>query len=642
MTLQSKMARVASAVVLAALAVALSPSAALAEDPSGRIDHAQADKNGVQVLFSVPGLAGSTAPDPDSVAVTVAGRQVEASAERVAGTEIRRTSILALDVSKSMSGAAFEAAKNAAATYLDNAPVDVNVGLVTFANSVTTVQEPTQDHDAVRASLGSLELSLQTSLYDGLLQAVDLAGTEGSRSVLLLSDGKDTTDTVLDDVLAIAEDSGVRVDVVALDQKVAPNSPLDRIADATGGTVTLAGDPKELEALFAGEADDLTKQLLVSFELPEGFSSIEGTVRISAQAGGQKYTDQAFVSLAAALPQTPSTASDDGSLLDVSKPLMLGGLVAVFVGLTLMLALGMSGVARAEETPLQKQLSMYTVQGLKRAEVTHKDSGPSLKESAVGLADRLMSKRDFEAALSRKLDAGGISLTAAEWVLLHIGVAVGAAMLGMLLSGGGILPTLLLLVLGLVLPWVYLGFKESRRLKKFNGQLAQTLQIMAGGLQAGLSLPQAVDTVVQEGADPVAAEFRRALVQQRLGVDIEDALEEVAERMKSVDFKWVVMAIRIQREVGGNLSELLLTVSATLREREYLRRQVSVLSAEGRLSALILGGLPPFFVGYLALARPTYLAPMLETRLGWIMLGGASVMMIVGAFWLKKTVKVEV
>ena len=193
-----------------------------------------------------------------------------------------------------------------------------------------------------------------------------------------------------------------------------------------------------------------------------------------------------------------------------------------------------------------------------------------------------------------------------------------------------------------MLPWFYLSFKESRRIKAFNGQLAQTLQVIAGALQAGLSLPQAVDTVVQEGQEPMVSEFRRAIIEQRLGVEIEDSLDTVGDRMGSVDFKWVVMAIRIQREVGGNLAELLLNVAATLREREYLRRQVAVLSAEGRLSAFILGGLPIFFFGYLSLIRPTYLHPMLVSPIGWGMLGAACVMMLVGFVWLKKVVKVEV
>jgi tight adherence protein B len=148
--------------------------------------------------------------------------------------------------------------------------------------------------------------------------------------------------------------------------------------------------------------------------------------------------------------------------------------------------------------------------------------------------------------------------------------------------------------------------------------------------------------VVREGNDPMAGEFRRALVETRLGIEIEEALTGVAQRMQSVDFEWVVMAIRIQREVGGNLSELLNKVAETIREREYLQRQVKTLSAEGRLSVWILGGLPPGFMLYLGLANPSYLEPMYTTPLGWVMLTVMGVLLTAGIFWMKKVVKVDV
>jgi tight adherence protein B len=125
-------------------------------------------------------------------------------------------------------------------------------------------------------------------------------------------------------------------------------------------------------------------------------------------------------------------------------------------------------------------------------------------------------------------------------------------------------------------------------------------------------------------------------------VDIEDALEGVADRMTSEDFRWVVMAIRIQREVGGNLAELLTTVAATLRERDYLRRQVKVLSAEGRLSAWIIGCLPIAFVFYLALTNAGYLRPLYTEPLGLLMSAAGVVMLAMGGFWLSKMTKVEV
>ena len=132
------------------------------------------------------------------------------------------------------------------------------------------------------------------------------------------------------------------------------------------------------------------------------------------------------------------------------------------------------------------------------------------------------------------------------------------------------------------------------------------------------------------------------LVEARLGVQLEEALAGVSERMQSKDFSWVVMAIRIQREVGGNLAELLNNVSATLREREYLRRQVNTLSAEGRLSAWILGGLPPVFVLYLVLTKPGYVNPLFTTPIGLAMLGAAVVLLSVGCLWMSKVVKVDV
>ena len=165
---------------------------------------------------------------------------------------------------------------------------------------------------------------------------------------------------------------------------------------------------------------------------------------------------------------------------------------------------------------------------------------------------------------------------------------------------------------------------------------------MSGSLSAGLSLAQSIDTIVREGTDPIASEFRRVVIETRLGVTLEDSMEGVAERMQSRDFAWVVMAIRIQREVGGNLAELLLTVAATLREREYLRRHVRALSAEGRLSCYILGGLPPGFLLYLALSRPDYVKPMYTTPIGWILVAVMAVLLGVGVFWMSKVAKVDV
>jgi tight adherence protein B len=221
-------------------------------------------------------------------------------------------------------------------------------------------------------------------------------------------------------------------------------------------------------------------------------------------------------------------------------------------------------------------------------------------------------------------------------------VTLGVALLVLLLSGGRVVATVVGFAIGFWLPYAWLRFRASRRGNAFRAQMPDTLQLLAGSLSAGYSLPQAVDAVVREGTEPISAEFSRAIIESRLGVPVEDALDNIAERMSDRDFAWVVMAVRIQREVGGNLAEILTTVANTMRERERVRRQARVLSAEGRLSAWILGGLPPVFALYLVLVRPTYIKPLYTKPVGLVMLAIGAMLFSVGVVWLSRVVRVEV
>jgi tight adherence protein B len=197
-------------------------------------------------------------------------------------------------------------------------------------------------------------------------------------------------------------------------------------------------------------------------------------------------------------------------------------------------------------------------------------------------------------------------------------------------------------LLGVVGPFVYLSVRASRRQAKFEEQLPSTLQLLAGALQAGHSLQQAVDTVVHEAGDPIASEFQRVLTEARLGRPLEEAFEAMARRTRSVDFEWTVMAIRLQRQVGGNLAEVLSTVSQTIRDRYSLKRQIRALSAEGRLSSIILSVLPVLLFMALMIFNPVFLKPLYTTTLGLMMLAGSAVLMIFGVFWLKKITEIKV
>jgi tight adherence protein B len=259
--------------------------------------------------------------------------------------------------------------------------------------------------------------------------------------------------------------------------------------------------------------------------------------------------------------------------------------------------------------------------------------------AAAGAAvEKVLVKRGRLAAGAAALERAGMSTSLPNFVL-GVGLStVVAGVLGFVL--GGPLLGLLLLV---VLPFgakLLVGFRAGRRQAKFADQLDDSLQLMAGSLRAGHSLLRAVDSVSAEADAPTSEEFARIVNETRVGRDLNDSLDEVAERMGSDDFTWVAQAIAIHREVGGNLAEVLDAVGHTIRERNAIRRQVKALSAEGKLSAIVLMALPFGVTAFLSISNPSYLAKFTQSTVGYGLLGGAAVMLIIGALWLKKTVAI--
>ncbi|ROR90452.1 type II secretion system F family protein [Nocardioides aurantiacus] len=633
---------------LLALAVVAPASAADPSGPAGAsIDHAEVRDGGVRLLVSVP---ASGTVDVGGVDVEVAGKAARSTTAAATGNaDVRRTTVLAIDTSNSMRGERIAAAKRAAALFLDTAPPDVAVGLVSFDDDVQVLVEPSRDRAALRRAVAGLTLTRDTALYDGVLGAVEASGGQGARSLLVLSDGKDTTDTPLSEVLRTLEQEDVSVDVVSLDQGDAASQPLQLIARAGGGQV-MDADPASLSATFAGEADALRRQLAVDVTLPQG-TEPQADVTVTLPVDGRAVTASAFLTVGSAEPaaepvQAPAATGPvaaAGPRIDLPPAAVAVGVGAIGLGLLgMVVALFVVRPGASKDEKLRKQLEAYGVYGAPQS----RDQAPAdqgLGAQARQVAEKaLAGNQGLEARIAARLDKAGMSLKPAEWLLVHAGVTVLAAVLGMLLSRGNILLALVFLALGAAGGWVYLGLRKSRRLKAFASGLADTLQLMSGSLSAGLSLAQSVDTIVKEGSDPIAGEFRRVIVESRLGVPLEESLGGVAERMESKDFEWVVMAIKIQRQVGGNLAELLLQVAATLREREYLRRQVLALSAEGRLSAYILGALPPVFLLYLSVSNPDYVSVFFTTTIGYFLLGVMAVLLVVGFTWMLKVAKVDV
>ena len=161
----------------------------------------------------------------------------------------------------------------------------------------------------------------------------------------------------------------------------------------------------------------------------------------------------------------------------------------------------------------------------------------------------------------------------------------------------------------------------GRRRTAFADQLDDSLQLIASSLRAGHSLLQALASVAREAEEPTSEEFARIINETRVGRQLSDSLDETAARMESDDFTWVTQAIAINREVGGNLAEVLDGVANTIRERNQIRGQVKALSAEGKLSAYVLMALPFGIVGFLMFANPDYMGKFTESLVGYGLIG---------------------
>jgi tight adherence protein B len=258
---------------------------------------------------------------------------------------------------------------------------------------------------------------------------------------------------------------------------------------------------------------------------------------------------------------------------------------------------------------------------------------------AQGGVEQVLVKRGGAGAVAAALERAGIAMGPAEVVLLTGLVSVVLGALGWLF--GGVLAALLLTLLAPLGARVLVRLRGSRRQARFADQLDDALQLMASSLRAGHSLLRAVDAVADQAPAPIGEEFARIVNETRVGRDLGAALDEVAARVDSDDFRWTAQAIAIHREVGGNLAEVLDTVGTTIRERNAIRRQVKALSAEGRLSAWVLMALPVGIVAFLTATNPVYLSAFTESLPGWIMILVSVALLVVGALWLKKTVAIR-
>ena len=265
----------------------------------------------------------------------------------------------------------------------------------------------------------------------------------------------------------------------------------------------------------------------------------------------------------------------------------------------------------------------------------------ALVQRAVELSESFAEDRGFLTKVEELLERARLPLRPGEAMSFYATGVAGSMIVGYILFGGLVGAVVLAFVVAIGAIGV-VRFMARRRMRQFEKQLPDTLQLLAGTLRAGYSLPQGLEAVSNESADPMGYELTRVMTEARLGRELEDALAAAAERLNSPDFAWAVMAISIQREVGGNLSELLMTVSDTMVARERLKGEVATLTAEGKMSAILLGGLPPALGFVMWIMNPEYIDQLFTEFLGNVFLGLGIVSSLIGLAWMKKVITIDV
>ncbi len=264
-----------------------------------------------------------------------------------------------------------------------------------------------------------------------------------------------------------------------------------------------------------------------------------------------------------------------------------------------------------------------------------------MPEAIAQVGQRFATATGFSAKLDDRLERAGLPVASGEFVALTaVSALVGGVVAAIFLLN--VVFVLVIAALAGLIPNLWLRRAEKKRKSALIEQLADTMAILASSLRAGYSFLQALDTVSKEIGEPSATEFQRVVAEIRLGRPVEDALIAMGERVDSDDLRWAVIAINVQRQVGGNLAEVLDIVAATVRERAYIRRQVQVLSAEGRISVGILSAIPFFLLIYIAIVNPDYIKPLFTTTPGLILVVGGGLCMGLGIYIMTRMIKIDV
>jgi tight adherence protein B len=316
-------------------------------------------------------------------------------------------------------------------------------------------------------------------------------------------------------------------------------------------------------------------------------------------------------------------------------------LVIVGLAAVLMLVLALRS-GRGEEARIERRLDRYVEEQKTRSgeEIDIDEEAKQLSRFTQSL-NEAVERRGFGERIANRLAQASVKLTVGEYLILNfISIVLGGAV-GWLIFRNNIL-FISGFIGGFFAPRIVINVLKAQRLRKFNDQLGDTINLLVNGLRSGYSMPQAMDTVADNMPPPISEEFRRVGIEITLGVSLEDALANMLRRVDSADLDLMITAINVQHQVGGNLAEILDIISHTIRERVRIQGEIKTLTAQGEITGYVISGLPFALTGILFLMNREYMLRMFQTPCGWIMTGTAVTIIVLGFVAMRKVVQIEV
>jgi tight adherence protein B len=564
------------------------------------------------------------------VSVTENGQPVyDAKVQPASSAQTSFGTVLVIDASNSMRGEPIRGAVEAARAFAARRNVNQRLAVLTFNSSDHLVLPFTKSDAKIRGSLSKVpRLAHGTHLYDAAAKAISqiqAAGITGG-AVVLLTDGADTGSGIhLDQLTKIAQDAHVRIFTVGLRSRSFEPAALQQLAAATGGAFSEAGSAAALASIFDQLGLKLANEYVVSYA---SLVKPGAPVRVNVSVKGLGTAKAAYD--APPLP-TPTFHRPLGDRVWQSWITML--LIALaFAGL---IGLALFATLRPPASTVRRRLSDFV-----------STARPTDEESREALASRIFEETERSLEETRWWRSFKEALELAEVRIPPIQVLAGTLVLTLFVMWlFGMIIAWPMALLGLAVPLAVRAVivrKIERKRRAFGDQLPDNLDVIASGLRAGHSIVGALALVVNDAPEPSRSEFQRVVADEQLGVPLEDALQVVAQRMKSRDVEQVALVASLQRETGGNSAEVLDRVTESIRERAALRRLVRSLTAQGRMSRWVVSLLPVGLLLVISALNPTYMKPLFTHTSGRVMLAFAATMIVAGSLVIKKIVDIKV